>query len=907
MLFKSGRSGTCAGLAICIGILVGSQAKAQVHCALPNAKAANTGQAISADDAHLKNVIQGKVTNADTGEPIAGADVVLTGVLAQEKRRETHTRVDGTFVFEKLEPGQWLVTISSPGTFSKSQEITLTGFEQKTLEVALEDLEGSDILRVTGERTYIHPQNIGSSTHLNRDFLDKYKSGNSLRDVIESTPGVLPDSFGNIIVRGEHNALNYIVDDVVLPEAAGVLQQGQFASPRSLQSVDVEIGGYEAKDGGGPMGAMVRMRSLPIQSKPILQVGTQLGGPLAGGINFYGSGALSQNTNSIWNRIKAESSGAINATSLGVEPPVEHSRRNGRVDINILSKAEFQVSERDTLKLTLGINETLLHIPTSGTSRSYGVKVNQHDRQNFLILSYKHRFEKWLDEGNFHVLNGFYSQRLNSNNVFDPFPVVNGDMLLQSASPTASRLNYILSLQGDVSKNVHKTHHFLAGFLSEIRPVSTNYSAFYYNADLRVTANATAQASNAQQAAIANALNNGASPDAAAAAGAAAAAAVPQIPYGALISPFTGLPGGPQLLGDVGKYKGFRYLQSAYLQDSWKPTTGVLKRLTVDAGVRADVYYGVFGNTLKVAESIATIPGVSPFLLKPFQQNTVCNAQASGRFGASVVVTKNTVLRASFSQLFVPPPVDSLVRPFNATGPTFSGFFNGSLRPLEATRGYLIDSSIEQQLAGRFVQRFNLFYKRLKNVGDELPVDNTLLYQRLTLSGLETYGVEMRLDLKPNKEGYGLNGFVSNSVMVAKLMGNHKDSGGIYDVDPTPSTAKYIDHDRRETLQAGLGYKAHNRIWLQSYLSYWTGFLDGRDPATFGGHPARSRPITMIGLNIGYNLPAKFRKRRWLPTDVNVRIENLTNVVAPINLGSPFQGTRYTLPIRILSGAHWQV
>ncbi len=49
--------------------------------------------------------------------------------------------------------------------------------------------------------------------------------------------------------------------DVVLPEAAGVLQQSQPATPRSLQSMQVDIGGYEAHDGGGPLGAVVRMKS----------------------------------------------------------------------------------------------------------------------------------------------------------------------------------------------------------------------------------------------------------------------------------------------------------------------------------------------------------------------------------------------------------------------------------------------------------------------------------------------------------------------------------------------------------------------------------------------------------------------------------------------------------------------
>jgi hypothetical protein len=38
-----------------------------------------------------------------------------------------------------------------------------------------------------------------------------------------------------------------------------------------------------------------------------------------------------------------------------------------------------------------------------------------------------------------------------------------------------------------------------------------------------------------------------------------------------------------------------------------------------------------------------------------------------------------------------------------------------------------------------------------------------------------------------------------------------------------------------------------------------------------------------------------------------VRVENVMNQMLPINLGSPYQGTRYALPIRVLGGLNWQV
>ncbi len=133
---------------------------------------------------------------------------------------------------------------------SQTEELVIAADQAKAVNVVLEDLEPVDVMRVTGKRTLIHPDKIGSSTTIPRRVLEEYRSGNDLRQLVESTPGVITDTYGNIITRGEHNAINYELDGVVLPEAAGVLQQSQPATPRSLQSMQVDIGGYEAHDGG---------------------------------------------------------------------------------------------------------------------------------------------------------------------------------------------------------------------------------------------------------------------------------------------------------------------------------------------------------------------------------------------------------------------------------------------------------------------------------------------------------------------------------------------------------------------------------------------------------------------------------------------------------------------------------
>ena len=811
--------------------------------------------------------INGKITDLSKTLPIAGAHVLLIKDGSEHIRKEADVAADGTYKVEDLEPGRWEMTISAPDMLSHSNTLDLVSGEMRTVDVALEELEAEDVMRITGKRTLIHPEQIGSKTNVTHDTIYQYGSGNDLQKLIETTPGVMTDTFGNMIVRGEHNAVNYILDDVILPEAAGVLQQSNFVTPRSLQSFQMDIGGYKASDGGGPLGAVARMKSLPVSAKPSLTVGQQIGGPMTGNIYYNASGAFSQDEKSKLHQLRYESSGSFRGSLLGLSPPVKSFKHDSRADINVLGKLEYQATERDRFRFTVGLNHSFLQVPTSRLSYRAGVRANQYDAQDFAVLSYKHTFQRFFDEANLHLINAFYYEGYKSRNVFDPDPVINGGQPLISLTPGASRFNYVFGSQGNIIKTVRNTHRVELGFLTEVRPVTTNFSALFFNNDP---------------------YN-------------------PEVPFGAQISPFTGTTVGPQFVNGMGKYKGFRYLQSAYLQDTWRPQAGILKRLTLDAGVRADVYHGVFGNTHRVRDALLTIPGIAPFNPNVFDTQRVTNAQASGRFGGSFVVTPSTVVRGSFSNLFMPPNVDLFSTVPNVND-IVNGVYNGTLRPMQATRGKLVDTSIEQQIGPRVMARTNLFYKRLNNFGDSGVIGNSPLYNRQTISGQEAYGVETRLELKPNRDGYGFNGFLSNTFQIALLRGSKGVTGGVYAQDVVPVEDKYPDHDRREALVAGFGYMSKKNWWVLADYKYLSGLQDSRDEALYGPHPKRTPRLNVFGLSGGFKAPeALVAKHRMLPDTVDVRFENLFNNRLATNLGSPFQGTRFLLPFRFLIGCSWHV
>lgn len=863
-------------------------------------QAASSSSAVSPVPAKQKSpiaakaIVSGTVTDSGGLRRIENAHVVLTKKGQEHKRLEVHTEDDGSFNFPNVEAGDWTLTVSAKDMLSKTSLLSLKAGESKTLQVPLEEVETVDILRVTGKRTLIHPEKIGSETNLDHKFIYQYKTGNDLKELITSTPGVMNDSFGNVITRGEHNSINYEIDGVVIPEAAGVLQQSQFVSPRSLQSMTVDIGGYEASDGGGPLGAVAHMKSLPILAKPNFSIGQQIGGPMAGSIYYNGSAAFSQDPKSVLHRLRIESSGSFRGTSYKLAPPVKNYVNNNAFDLNSFSKLEFQATEKDLLRITAAINDTFTQIPSSIGSRSAGFHGKQHDAQDYIIASYIRKGEKFFDSADLHLFNGFYYEKFRTSLAFDPYPNFNNGQPLYSIAARANRNNYVFSAQGNISKTINKEQHLKMGFLSEARPVRTLYNAVYYNADLVSSLQQQAAAQGQIDQANLNGLpSSDINPN--------------PFPYGALISPFTGQLGGPQFLGPVGRFHGFRYLQSAYFQDKYTPQKGFWKRLTLDGGVRFDLQRSIYGNTLPLASTIASIPGVQPFSLQPYLTQAKTDAQVSGRYGAALVIAKNTVVRGSYSDLFTPNPVDYFVTPYNVTGPPPNGVFNGTPRPLLATRGQLVDTSIEKQIGARFATRTNLFYKYLTNFGDSGVVGNLPLYNRLTNSAQDAYGVESRVDLKSAKEGYGVNGFLSNTVQVAYLRGTKTPSGGFFATPSTPSM-KFPDHDRRMSTIAGIGYKTRQNIWSLLTVQVLSGLQDERDQSLVGPHNARTPFFTNMSLSAGYQPSQKILKKcAYLPSAFDLRIENMLNQRLPVNLGSPFQGTRYNLPIRVLVGCSWQL
>ncbi len=124
-------------------------------------------------------------------------------------------------------------------------------------------------------------------------------------------------------------------------------------------------------------------------------------------------------------RLRWESSGQFIGSSYRLAPYTKKYSYNQSVDINTLSKLEYKPNERDTFRLTAGLNQSLMSVPLPQLSAAVGVKQKQTDMQNFIIAAFRRTGGRFYDEANIALTNAFYRETFASRGtIFDPLPVV---------------------------------------------------------------------------------------------------------------------------------------------------------------------------------------------------------------------------------------------------------------------------------------------------------------------------------------------------------------------------------------------------------------------------------------------------------------------------------------------------
>ena len=166
--------------------------------------------------------LSGRLLNSLSGEPVAGATVLL-----EELRRTATSAADGTFTFDNVPPGTYHLSVRTQGYSSRRSEVVvpLASVMDFTIDP---ELHFEEVVSVAGESRSqfdaFQPTTVLAGQELTKE-LDM-----SLGATLESQPGVASRSFGPAPARPVVRGLD---GDRVL-----ILQDGQRLGDLSSQSGD---------------------------------------------------------------------------------------------------------------------------------------------------------------------------------------------------------------------------------------------------------------------------------------------------------------------------------------------------------------------------------------------------------------------------------------------------------------------------------------------------------------------------------------------------------------------------------------------------------------------------------------------------------------------------------------------
>ena len=149
--------------------------------------------------------VEGQLIDAETDDPIGFANVIIYTVGTDSMAGGTTTDIDGRFVINGLDLGEYRLEMSFLGYDTENKEVALTQVQNLvkagaiTLETAGEDLEE---VVVTAERAVME---LG----LDRKVFNVEKSvaaaGGSAEDLLRQLPSISVDLEGNVSLRGSGN------------------------------------------------------------------------------------------------------------------------------------------------------------------------------------------------------------------------------------------------------------------------------------------------------------------------------------------------------------------------------------------------------------------------------------------------------------------------------------------------------------------------------------------------------------------------------------------------------------------------------------------------------------------------------------------------------------------------------
>ncbi len=196
--------------------------------------------------------VRGRVTDKESGEPLAGVNVLVKGTY-----RGAATDLEGQFVITGIKPGMVDLEFSSVGykTVLTTGVMVVDGLAKEqnvTLEKSF--LKGEDVV-IIGKKPLYAVDNTSSSTSVDLEAIQT-QVVESIVDVVSQQAGV-SKSDNEVHIRGGRADENlYIIDGLSVKDPVSGQGTGVFLSAEAVKNVEVITGGFNAEYGEAMSGVI---------------------------------------------------------------------------------------------------------------------------------------------------------------------------------------------------------------------------------------------------------------------------------------------------------------------------------------------------------------------------------------------------------------------------------------------------------------------------------------------------------------------------------------------------------------------------------------------------------------------------------------------------------------------------
>ena len=342
-------------------------------------------RAFALDHADLRGVVH------DPGHrPIAGAAVSLQPV-GSAFHLQAASNAAGAFQFTAVPFGQYRLRVQAPGFAASAQVFTLQTGQAPVVHVqlSLASVASSLTVRAEDQTEALNAGSPATTSIITRQQIDAYAGADltdSLRMITEFVPGATL-VHDQLHVRGGHQ-VTWAIDGVPLPNTNIATNVGPQFSPRDIDSVEAQTGGYSAAYGDRTYG--------------VFNVATRTGFELnrdAELVTTYGNYKQTDDQLSLGDHSERAAyyvSLAGNRTGYALEPPTAVNLHNAGAGGSGFTSLVFNRTPADQLRFDGAFRADYYQVPNDPDEQAAGQRDREREQDGFGIFAWTHTFAPGL-------------------------------------------------------------------------------------------------------------------------------------------------------------------------------------------------------------------------------------------------------------------------------------------------------------------------------------------------------------------------------------------------------------------------------------------------------------------------------------------------------------------------------